>query len=264
MLRYVGSALLLVVSLVRAPSVEAHYNILVPAKHSAKKGETITFTYQWGHPFEHELFDAPMPESLIVVAPDGTKADLLKKLTKISMPASEGKKATAYQFDFIAEQRGDYGFLLTPPPIWMEEEQEFFQDVVKVVLHVQAQKGWDAAVGTTFELLPVTRPYGLLAGSVFQAQARVQGKPWEAALVEIERYNPTSPKELPPDEHITRTAKTDPNGIVTATLTEPGWWAITALRDGGRRKREGKMFPVRQRSTLWVHVDDKAALKAGK
>ena len=48
------------------------------------------------------------------------------------------------------------------------------------------------------------------------------------ALVEIERYNAVVPKELPPDEQITRTAKTDPNGIFTCTLTEPGWWCLAA------------------------------------
>src|SRR5262249_9421448 len=171
--RCVGSALLLVACAVGVPSAEAHYNMLFPAKGSVKKGETVTFTYQWGHPFEHDLFDAPMPGALIVLSPDGTKVDLIKKLTKISVPANKGRMVTAYQFDFTADQRGDYVFLLTPPPIWMEEEQEFFQDVVKVVLHVQAQKGWDMPAGGAVGVLPLTRPYGLLAGVGFQSQGAV-------------------------------------------------------------------------------------------
>jgi cobalt/nickel transport protein len=238
--------------------------MLLPDKSSLKKGETVTFTYQWGHPYEHQLFDAPAPESLVVVAPDGTKSDLLKSLSKIEVPAGEGKKVTAFQFRFTVEQRGDYVFLLRPPPIWMEDEQEFYQDVVKVVLHVQAQKGWDTAGGSDFELLPLTRPYGLTAGMVFQAQCRAERKPLTAALVEIERYSAVPLKELPPDEQITRTAKTDPNGVVTATLTEPGWWCLTAQRDGGQHERDGKKYPVRQRSTFWIYVDDKAAFNADK
>ena len=245
-------------------SVQAHYNMLLPNKSSVKKGETVTITYQWGHPFEHQLFDAPAPESLVVVAPDGTKRDLLKSLSKIDVPSGEGKKVTGFQFRFTVEQRGDYVFLLNTPPIWMEEEQEFYQDVVKVVLHVQAQKGWDAVAGGGFELLPLTRPYGLTPGMVFQAQCRAGGKPLESALVEIERYNAVPPKALPPDEQITRTAKTDPNGVVTATLTDPGWWCLAAQRDGGQRERDGKKYRVRQRSTFWVHVDDSAGREAGK
>jgi len=246
------------------PSLSAHYNMLLPDKSSLKKGESVTFTCQWGHPFEHELFDAPKPEGLLVVAPDGTKCDLLKTITKTSVPAGESKKVTAYQFRFTAELRGDYIFLLTVPPIWMEDEQEFYQDTVKVVLHVQAQKHWDAAAGGEFELRPLTRPYGLTDGMILQAQCRAGGKPLENALVEIERYHPSPPKLLPPDEHITRTAKTDPNGVVTATLTEPGWWCLTAQRDGGGREHEGKKYHVRQRSTFWVHVDDKSVSSSGK
>jgi uncharacterized GH25 family protein len=76
------------------------------------------------------------------------------------------------------------------------------------------------------------------------------------ALVEVERYNPAPPKTLPADEFITRTVKTDPNGVATVTLPEPGWWAITAITDGGTRIRDGKAYPVKVRSTLWVPVDE--------
>ncbi len=45
-----------------ASPVAAHYNMLLPEKWAAKKDEPVPFTYQWGHPFEHQLFDAPAPE----------------------------------------------------------------------------------------------------------------------------------------------------------------------------------------------------------
>jgi len=79
-------------------------------------------------------------------------------------------------------------------------------------------------------------------------------------LVEIERYNAAPPKELPPDEHVTRSVKTDQGGVATFTLPEPGWWCVTAQRDGGFRERAAQRYPVRQRTTLWVHVDDKVPL----
>ena len=53
--------------------------------------------------------------------------------------------ALGARFRFTPESRGDYVLVLQTPPIWMEEEGEFFQDTVKVILHVQAQKGWDVA-----------------------------------------------------------------------------------------------------------------------
>jgi uncharacterized GH25 family protein len=252
---------------VLTPPALAHYNMLLPQSASAKKGEAVTFTYQWGHPFEHQLFDAPAPAYVVVRAPDGKESDLTKSVTKTTVAAAEGKKVVSYQFKFTPEQRGDYVFKLETPPIWMEEDGEFLQDFVKVVLHVQAQKGWDGAVNELFEFLPLTRPYGLQPGMVFQARMdvdRARGTtdgrdpvPLAGALIEIEKYNATAPKELPPDEHITRTAKTDPRGVVTTTLTEAGWWCLTATRTAGKKDREGKSYPVRQRSTLWVYVDEK-------
>jgi cobalt/nickel transport protein len=235
-------------------AAQAHYNMLL-VQTSPKRGEAVTLLYQWGHPFEHQLFDAPTPQSLFVIAPDGTRTDLLGKLEKLAQPIASGKKARVFQAHFTPEKRGDYLIILATPPIWMEEDEEFLQDTVKVVVHVQAQKGWDSAAGQLLEMLPLTRPYGLQPGMVFQAQALAESKPLAGALVEIEQYHPAPPARLPPDEHITRTARTDPNGVVTTTLTEPGWWCLTAQRLGGRREHAGKMYPVKQRITLWVMVD---------
>ncbi len=229
-------------------SATAHYNMLLPQPASAKKGETIALLYQWGHPF----------------APDGKKTEWKKGLEKISV-AGETSQVTAFRTSFIPDQRGDYLLVLKTAPIWIPEEREFFEDTVKVILHVQVQKGWDAAAGLPFELVPLTRPYGLHPGMVFQAQLDVlDGKaktPGAGTLVEIEHYHQTQPAALPPDEHITRTAKTDANGVVTCTLTEPGWWCLTAAREGGTREHDGKQYPVRQRCTLWVFVDEPPTVK---
>jgi uncharacterized GH25 family protein len=243
-----------------AGTAAAHFNMLLPQTASAKKGEALTITYQWGHPFEHQLFDAPQPQSLIVLSPDGKRAELTDKLEKTTRKAGS-KDVTAYQLRFTPQQRGDYVFVLRTPPIWMAEDGEFLQDTVKMVLHVQAQKGWDAAAGD-FELVPLTRPYGLRPGMVFQVEAALrQGQERTAdagqrMMVEIERYNAAPPRKLPPDEHITRTVRLDANGVATTTLTEPGWWCLTVGRQQGTRRREGKSYPLRQRTTFWVFVDE--------
>jgi uncharacterized GH25 family protein len=268
-----------VLGLLAGPAA-GHFNMLLPEAASAKKGEAVTFTYQWGHPFEHQLFDAPHPQSLTVIAPDGKTADLTRRLEKTTRKAG-GKDVTAYQLRYTPEQRGDHVFILRTPPIWMEEEGEFWQDTVKVVLHVQAQKGWDAAGRDDFEWVPLTRPYGLQPGMIFQAHIRSARQVKEAdpspagdvrlapgpvtplagALVEVERYNGSPPEKLPPDEQITRTVRTDPNGVVTATLPEAGWWCLTTTRSAGTHPREGKTYPLRQRYTFWVFVDERAGGK---
>jgi cobalt/nickel transport protein len=246
-----------------APAASGHYSMLLPDKHSVKKGETVTFTYQWGHPFEHQLFDAPEPVLLSVSTPDGKRIDLRKSIERITLPGAEGKKVTAYRFRFTPEERGDYTFRLTTPPIWMEEDKEFLSDRVSVVLHVQTEKAREEPVFANM-IMPLTRPYGLRPGMVFQAALtnlkRPQGGP-RPLPVEIERYNAAPPKELPSEEYITRTVRADDNGVFTFTLTEPGWWCMTGQYGIGKKEHQGNTYPMRQRATFWVFVDEEPAPK---
>lgn len=241
-------------------AAEGHFNMLLPQNASAKKGEAVTILYQWGHPFEHQLFDAPQPQSFVARAPDGTRLDLMDKLEKTTCKVGD-KEVAAYRLRFTPEQRGDYLLVMRTPPIFLEDDGEFVQDTVKIVLHVQAQKGWDGDTGA-FEFVPLTRPYGLRPNAVFQVEMPRRAAEETLSLVEIEHYNPEPPKKLPPDEQITRTVRLDRNGVATTTLHEPGWWCLTVSRRDGNRQRDGKSYPLRQRSTFWVFVDDPASASA--
>jgi cobalt/nickel transport protein len=268
---------LLALAFCAAPG-QGHYHMLLPSTASAKKGEKVTFTFQFGHPFEHQLFDAEPPEKLLVVTPDRKKTDLTKQLEKISLVGDKGNKVSGYRLTYTPERRGDHVFVLRSAPVWMEEEKYYVQDTVKVVLHVQAQKNWDADSGL-LELMPLTRPYGLTPGLVFQAEMTERWKPippvttrppvpsvviaehpFALALAEVERYNPTPPAKLPPDEHITRTLKLDRQAKLVTTLPEAGWWALTVTSPYARKhKVKEKELPLRFRSTLWVYVDEAGA-----
>src|ERR1700722_14603597 len=65
--------------------VHAHYQMLLPSSASGATDQPVAITYQWGHPFEHQLFDAPVPVAVGVVAPDGTRNDLSANLQKIEV-----------------------------------------------------------------------------------------------------------------------------------------------------------------------------------
>ena len=253
--------LLLAVAFAVAPApVFAHYHMLLPDKPSAKSEEVVTFTYQFGHPFEHQLFDTQKPTELYVVAPDGTKTDLLGKLEKTAVEGGEGKMVTGYKFSFAPPKRGDYTVVAVSPEVKAEGESLPLRDVAKVVLHVQTQNGWDrravTAKASAVELSPLTRPYGLVGGMAFHVEADEPAEGDRKALarivIEAERYNATPPKELPPDEHITRTARTSHCGAAVVTLTEPGWWGITAVRERDK---------AQHRCTLWVFVDKRSTDK---
>jgi cobalt/nickel transport protein len=251
-----GLATSLVVAL--AAPVAGHYTMLLPAEPAAQKGDKVEFVYQWGHPFEHELFDAAPPQELAVLLPDGSSQDLLRSLEKIKKPGADDKPVTAYRFRFTPQQRGDHVFFLTTPPVWLDDTKEFVQDLVRVTLHVQTQNNWDADPGDGFRLLPVTRPYGLLPSMVFQGQiVKERDDRSVSPHIEIERYNPAPPAEVPADAFVTFRTRVDPNGVFTFAFPEAGWWGFTAERDAGTHARNGRDYPLRQRLTMWVHVERK-------
>jgi cobalt/nickel transport protein len=248
-------------SLFACEAAHAHYHMLLSDRVGVKAGEQVTVTYQFGHPFEHELSDAEPPAEVVLIDPDG-KAVALRDAVKPIEVSSDDRKVRAFHIPVQPASRGDHTLVVTSPPIWFADEKHFVRDVTKIVLHVQTQRGWDApAARDRFDLTPLTRPYGLRPGAAF----RVQVGPGSGSrdVVKAERYNSSPPKSLPPDEQITQAVKTDSAGTATVTLHDPGWWCVTAIRrdPAVTRERDGRSYPVVERVTLWVHVDDKPALK---
>jgi cobalt/nickel transport protein len=252
--------------------VFAQHHILTLNKHSVAPEEAVTCSLRFGRSFEHHMLAAQKPARVTVRAPDGTTTDVTPKLDRIEQAAADGREIVSFQWKYTPALPGDYLFTVQANPLWMPDEGEYVVDAVKVILHVQAQNGWEAAAGMPLELIPLTRPYGLRSWLTFQAlvlgnsdqlpngKRGPEMRPLPGTHVAVERLSPAPPKELPPPEHVTRTVRTDPVGVATATLTDGGWWSLTAVRDGGTRERAGRAVPVRLRSTLWVYVDENVPL----
>ncbi len=243
-----------------APGVEAHIVSLIPDRPAVRLHDRAAGTISFGHPFEHEIRDMAPPESLKVHAPGGSVIDLVPRLETEKVAGPEGKEAARYRFGFEPGERGDFLIALAARPRFVADEGVFLRDFVKVVVHVQGERGWDRAIGDPLEVVPLTRPYGLRPGAVFQARALLDGKPIEGEVCEIERYNAERPRSMPEDEFITRTVRTGPGGLIAATLDEPGWWSITvASRQRSARTAEGKEAPRTLRATFWVYVGEPLA-----
>ena len=262
--------LTLVCGVVTATTARAHYHMLLPDRHSVKTGDKVVVTYQFGHPFEHELFDTEKPVKAVAFDPDGKSVDLLSSFEKVEVPGREGKKVAAYQFTLQPAARGDYTIIVESSPTWMADEKHFLHDTCRLTIHVDTQKGWDVGFvdAVPFVLQPLTRPYGLRPGTVFQAQVPAESGGLTAyCTAEVERYNPTPPTALPPDEYRTLALKSDRAGVITCALPDPGWWSITVARKPTRLEKlitkthDGKEYPVIDRATIWVPVDDKIPLK---
>jgi uncharacterized GH25 family protein len=252
-------SLLVLAALSFAPlDANGHYHMLLPDKSSVKVDEQVSIAYQFGHPFEAELFDAEKPKFAKAYAPDLTSTDLTDSFEKVVVDSTDKKKIVTYRCKYTPKVRGDHVILVQSPPIYLEDQKLFIQDTVRVTLHVQSEKGWNYSYSDKlpFVFVPMTRPYGLRAGTVFQAKTT-----FGVHRVEVEKYNAVPPRELPPEEFVTSSLMTDDRGVATCTLPETGWWVLTA-EDGGRAmelpptiERDGKKVRLIRRASLWVNVE---------
>lgn len=242
----------------------AHFQIIWPQVEGCygKPGEAAKWRCVWGHPYEVILYDAQTPK-IFMFTPQGKKDQVALKKITVTDQAS-GKKRQAFEAAYTPKAPGDYYLCLEAPPYFISEEKVFWQDFVKEIWHVMAQKGWDKPVGLDIEIVPLTRPYGWPAGSVFQAQALFKGKPLKGALVEVEKLSGAyvSKDKLPKDRLgadndplMTRVLKTDDQGYLTFTPDSPGWWVIAVGHEDGKKQYKGKNYPVEKRGCLWIYAE---------
>jgi cobalt/nickel transport protein len=242
----------------------AHFQIFWPQVEGCygKPGEVTKWRYVWGHPFEMILYDA-QPPKFFMFTPQGKKDKVtLKEITM--KDGASGKERKAYEVEYTPAAPGDYYLCLEAPPYFISEEKVFWQDYVKEPWHVMAQKGWDKPVGLDLEIVPLTRPYGWPAGSVFKAQALFKGKPLKGGQVDVEKFNGFYvPKDRLPKDRLgeeneplmSRVTKIDGQGYLTCTLDSPGWWVISVGHEDGKKSWEGKSYPVEKRGCLWIYVE---------
>ncbi len=254
----------LVWGLLSASPILAHFHVYWPQMEgcSAKPGELVKWRYFWGEPFEMLISDAQAPK-FFVFTPQKKKESLAA--IEITLKDQEsGQDRKAFEVAYKPDDPGTAYLCLESPPYFIPEEEVFWQDYVKEPLHVMATKGWDQAVGLPVEIIPLTRPYGWPAGSVFKAQALTKNLALTRASVEIEKFNgffvprDQIPKNRLGQEHgplITRGTKTDDRGYFVCTLDSPGWWIISVAAPEGRKVHERKTYPVEMRGCLWVYVE---------
>lgn len=260
------SFILAVLALVPLSSSQAHFHMLLVDHPSVKTGDKLTTTYKFGHPFEAELFDAEKPAQAQAFGPDRTTTVLLPSLTKTTVGENEKKKITGYTCTFEPKARGDYTVIFVSTAIWIKEEQYFVQDTVRVNIHDQAEKGWrfrhpDLA---PYVFVPLTRPYGLRPGTVFQSRLNFSGQ-----FVELEKYNAEPQKELPTREFRNLNFTTVTEAWPPA-LPEKGRWVLSsrqtprAMTLPETKERESKKYLLLRRATLCVYVDGEPANKPEK
>lgn len=231
----------------------AHFGMLIPSQATISKSDPRTMEMQisFSHPFETIGMDMAKPKAYGVIV-GGSREDLLGTL-KPAMVMDKAGWSSPYAF----KKPGVYIFYMDPEPYWEPAEDSFIVHYTKVVVPAFGQEeGWDRAAGRKIEITPVTRPFGLYAGNVFQGMVLMNGKPLPHANVEVEFYN-RDQVQAPNEYMVTQAVKADRSGVFTYAAPAAGWWGFAALTTADfKLKKDGKDKPVEIAGVIWVYFHE--------
>lgn len=246
--------LLVVMFLMLTGTAFAHYGMIIPSDSMVMQSDsrTINLKLSFSHPFERIGMELAKPKVFGVVA-NGYKQDLLEKLKKTQV-----MEHTAWKLDYKVKRPGVYMFYMEPTPYWESAEDVFIIHYTKtVVTSFGDDMGWDEEIGLKTEIVPLSKPFGLYTGNVFQGIIKLDGKPVPYAEVEIEYYNEDGRSEAPTDYMITQTIKADQNGVFIYAAPKAGWWGFAALNTADfKLKQNGEDKDVEIGAVIWVKFHD--------
>jgi cobalt/nickel transport protein len=238
--------------LVAAPAA-AHFGMIIPSDSmvDGKDGRSVALEISFSHPFEGAGMDLARPATFAVTA-NGETTDLTQALVPATIMGHEG-----FTLEHPLARPGTHVFHMTPEPYWEPAEDVFIVHHTKTyVAAFGDDTGWDAELGLPTEIVPLSKPFGLWAGNVFQGIVKVGGEPAPHAEVDIEHYGMGEPGVAPSDLMITQTVKADGDGVFTYAAPVPGWWGFAALSTADETMpHEGVEKPVELGAVLWVRFE---------
>lgn len=238
----------------------AHFQMIIPSDDMVKldEGRTLNLDLRFWHPLEGQGMNMTAPVKFGVVV-QGQQQDLTGSLKAQKSKDVSGQTFDAFAMNYPLKKPGDYVFFVEPQPYWEPAEERFIAHYTKVVVNgFGMEAGWDTELGLKTEIVPLTRPYGLWSGNVFQGLVKVNGQPAPFTEVEVEYYNPDGKVKPPADPMITQVVKADSNGVFTYAMPWSGWWGFAALNEDDKKmQHEGKEYPVEIGAVLWVKSHDR-------
>ena len=235
-------------------SAEAHFGMIIPSDQMVMQDDSknVRLNLMFWHPFEGHGMDLVRPKAFGVVV-NGRKTDLSKqlKLKKIN-------NRTAWETTFQVRRPGLYVFFMEPQPYWEPAEDCFIVHYTKAYVTAMGDdEGWDEPIGLKTEIVPLSKPYGLYTGNVFQGAVMLKGKAVPYAEVEVEYFNQDGRLIAPTDYMITQTIKADKNGVFTYAAPRAGWWGFAALStDDQKMKHNEQDKDVEIGAVIWVRFHD--------
>jgi len=244
----------MIFSLIAAVPAWSHFGMLISTDSMVMQDDsrTVTVTLFFSHPFEMVGMDLAKPKSFAVVA-GNKKQDLLGSLKKAQVMGH-----TAWKAAYSVRRPGLYVFYMEPEPYWELAEDSFIIHYTKTVVTAFGDdEGWDEEIGLKTEIVPLSKPFGLYAGNVFQGIVKLDDKPVPFAEVEVEYYNNAKKYTAPTEYMITQTIKADGNGVFTYAAPVSGWWGFAALNSADYKlPHNGEDKDVELGAVIWVYFHE--------
>jgi cobalt/nickel transport protein len=244
------TALMLFLTLIVTGSAWSHFGMLIPSDSMVMQDDdrTVTLMLSFCHPFEMAGMDLVKPKVFDVLAGE-KKQNLLDFLEAITIMDHKAWKAA-----YPIKRPGVYMFYMEPEPYWEPAEDCFIIHYTKTVVTAFGDdEGWDGEIGLKTEIVPLSKPFGLYAGNVFQGIVKLDGEPVPFAEVEVEYYNKEKKYAAPTEYMITQTIKADGNGVFTYAAPVAGWWGFAALNSADfKLPHDGEEKDVELGAVIWV------------
>ena len=240
-----------VVSIFTALPASAHFGMIIPSDTMVMQNDdrSVHLAISFSHPFEGVGMNLVKPKKCSVVI-NGTPQDLLSTLAPAQVMQHD-----AWQLDYAVKRPGMYVFYMEPQPYWEPAEDSFIIHYTKTVVTAFGNdEGWDRAIGLKTEIVPLSKPYGLYKGNVFQGIVMLNGKAVPYSEIEVEYYNADQAATAPTDYMITQTIKADENGVFTYATPWAGWWGFAALNSADfTLTHDGQEKNVEIGAVIWVY-----------
>ncbi|MBW2091510.1 MAG: DUF4198 domain-containing protein, partial [Deltaproteobacteria bacterium] len=170
----VALSVFLAATVLSAELAQAHFGMIIPSDQMVMKDDikNITLRLMFWHPFEAQGMELSKPEAFGVIS-NGRDIDLSDKLKSIQKDSH-----TIWEAVYRIHRPGLYVFYMKPQPYWEPAEDCFIVHYTKTYVTAMGDdEGWDEAIGLKTEIVPLSKPYGLYAGNVFQGVVMLHGKP---------------------------------------------------------------------------------------
>lgn len=256
---------LFVVGMLALPTIlptmtQAHFQLAYTQETQIARPGDVPVKLIFWHPFENgHVMDMAMPRAVYAIH-RGKKIDMMGSLSEISF-AGVDNTGVAYDASVPVKRAGDYVIVVEPEPYFEESEDKYIQQISKSFINrAGLPTDWERDLGLVAEIVPLSKPYNIIAGSSFTGRVMAEGKPVANAEIEVEYIaaepdmatntpGPATTSAMPGGAVV---ILSDANGYFTFAIPRAGHWGFAALNIGPDTEFNGK--ELSQDAVIWVRA----------